>query len=120
MRNALFAMLLAAVAAPAYGAEIFAAPGIAVSQDPLMRQIRRKVLQPDGGCSAWTSVADEKGGRISIRLTVIDEAAVLGGLRPERGLLSAQSSAPGADKRPFKKAPAQLKHLDEKPRAWGR
>lgn len=83
-----------------------------VSQDPLMRQIRRRMMQSDGGVSAVTWVQGANGEKIAIPLA--GSEAALRPLVPAPGLVPVEAPA-----KPEKIKPAdkQLKHIEQK-KTW--
>src|SRR5437868_3809516 len=82
-------VLLAALTATALPVKAGEAPAASmVAQDPLMRQIRRRMMQADGGVTAVTWVQGSNGRRMAIPLVAPSAAdAALGGV-PAQGQAS--------------------------------
>jgi hypothetical protein len=129
MKALLTVVLLGAAALPCRAAD--AGTASVVSQDPLMRQIQRRLMQSDAGISAVTWVQGPSGERVAIPLLDANSAAApLGGaaqasaagsgalrpLAPARGLVSPRQAA-AHQKAPLSSPAKQLRRIEER-KGW--
>jgi hypothetical protein len=132
MRSLVLIAALAATALPVKAGEAPAASMVA--QDPLMRQIRRRMMQADGGVTTVTWVRGSNGRQMAIPL--VDPSAAgaalggasaqgqasgsaLGGLSTDRRLAAERRGAAG----PFHgskrvRTPARQLHRIEEQKSW--
>lgn len=125
--KALLLVLALLTLLPARGRAESAVPsGVAVSQDPLAEQIRRRELvEPNGGITAVVRLGS--GQVIPLQIvnldmqplsgalpkTPADEKAALAALKPQSGLLPATRAASRRKGKPVKAADKQLRHIQK-------